>query len=138
MVYEACVTEQCGVIRSQVRDFYAIELKGTPLDNPGWDDAVCGVLGALARLVGKKAQHVPQALQPKQIAAMAGAVDVKNPTLCTIGAYVVAECVTGDRAEVNVMLDWKEVRLMARSRTQCERADRRCRALELNMYMSCM
>ena len=43
-----------------VRDFYGIELKGTMLDNPGWHDAVCGVLGALARLIGKKPLHVPQ------------------------------------------------------------------------------
>ena len=50
----------CVRVRAQVRDFYGIELKGTAVENPGWDDAVCGVLGALARLVGKKALHVPQ------------------------------------------------------------------------------
>ena len=44
----------------QVRDFYGIELAGKAASNPGWDDAVCGVLGALSRLVGKKAQHVPE------------------------------------------------------------------------------
>ena len=43
-----------------VRDVYGTELRGTGIDNPGWDEAVCGVLGALARLVGKKPQHVPQ------------------------------------------------------------------------------
>lgn len=43
-----------------VRDVYATELKDTRVENPGWDDAVCGVLSSLAKLVGKKAQHVPQ------------------------------------------------------------------------------
>lgn len=43
-----------------IRDVYATELRGTGIDNPGWDDAVCGVLASLARLVGKGATHVPQ------------------------------------------------------------------------------
>ena len=33
-----------------VRDVYGVELKDTSIENPGWDDAVCGVLGALAKL----------------------------------------------------------------------------------------
>ena len=37
----------------QVRDFYGIELAGKAASNPGWDDAVCGVLGALS-LVGRR------------------------------------------------------------------------------------
>ena len=90
-------------------DCYGIWLKGTSLDNPGWDDGVVAVLGALARLVGKKAQHVPEALQPKQTAALVGAVDVNNPALMTIGAYVATQVVDGDRAETNLMLDWPEV-----------------------------
>ena len=43
-----------------VRDFYMTALKGTSHDNPGWDDLVVNVLGSIAQLVGKKAQHVPQ------------------------------------------------------------------------------
>lgn len=44
-----------------VRDFYRIELKGVhSADNPGWDDAVCAVLSALALLIGKKPLHVPK------------------------------------------------------------------------------
>ena len=43
-----------------VRDFYQTALKGTSYDNPGWDDLVVNVLGSIAQLVGKKAQHVPQ------------------------------------------------------------------------------
>ena len=43
-----------------VRDFYQSALKGTSYDNPGWDDLVVNVLGSIAQLVGKKAQHVPQ------------------------------------------------------------------------------
>jgi hypothetical protein len=42
-----------------LRDTYATGLKGTTIDNPAWDAAVCGVLGALSRLLGKKPQHVP-------------------------------------------------------------------------------
>jgi hypothetical protein len=38
-----------------------------------------------------------------------GAVDVKNPALMTIGTYVATQVVDGDRAETNLMLDWKEV-----------------------------
>jgi hypothetical protein len=94
----------------QVRDCYAIWLKGTSIANPGWDDAVGAVLGALARLVGKKPQHVPQALTAKQMAALVGAVDVDSPALMTIGAYVATQVVDGDRAETNLMLDWIEVR----------------------------
>ena len=96
-------------MRVQVRDCYSIWLKGTALDNPGWDEALQAVLGALARLVGKKAQHVPEALMPKQTAALVGAVDVNNPMLMTIGAYVATQVVDGDRAETNLMLDWPEV-----------------------------
>ena len=44
-----------------VRDFYARVLKGTSHANPGWDEIVCGTLSAMRKLVGKKAQHVPQA-----------------------------------------------------------------------------
>jgi len=88
----------CVRVRAQVRDFYRIELKGIAAENPGWDDAVCGVLGALARLVGKKAQHVPQALTPKQLAAIVGSVDVKSPSLMTIGAYIATQVIDGDRA----------------------------------------
>ena len=43
-----------------MRDFYMTALKGTSHDNPGWDDLVVNVLGPIAQLVGKKAQHVPQ------------------------------------------------------------------------------
>ena len=32
-----------------VRDFYGVELRGTAVENPGWDDFVCGCLGAIAR-----------------------------------------------------------------------------------------
>ena len=96
-------------VRVQVRDFYSIWLKGTTLENPGWDDAVGAVLGALARLVGKKPQHVPEALTPKQTAALVGAVDANHPALMTIGAYVATQVVDGDRAETNLMLDWIEV-----------------------------
>ena len=35
------------------------------------------------KLIGKKAQHVPQALTPKQLAALVGAADPKNPMLLT-------------------------------------------------------
>ena len=97
-------------MRLQVRDCYSMWLKGTKLDNPGWDEALCAVLGALARLVGKKPQHVPEALTTKQTAALVGAVDAKNPMLMTIGAYVATQVVDGDRAETNLMLDWPEVR----------------------------
>ena len=47
-----------------VRDFYLHALKGTTFDNPGWDDLVVNVLGSIAKLVGKKAQHVPQVEPP--------------------------------------------------------------------------
>ena len=103
-------------------DCYGIWLKGTSLDNPGWDDGVVAVLGALARLVGKKAQHVPEALQPKQTAALVGAVDVNNPALMTIGAYVATQVVDGDRAETNLMLDWSEVREAAYRTGACRRS----------------
>ena len=106
----------------QVRDCYGIWLKGTSLDNPGWDDGVVAVLGALARLVGKKAQHIPEALQPKQTAALVGAVDVNNPALMTIGAYVATQVVDGDRAETNLMLDWSEVREAAYRTGACRRS----------------
>ena len=65
------------------------------------------MLGALARLVGKKPQHVPEALTSKQTAALMGAVDTNNPALMTIGAYVATQVVDGDRAETNLMLDWR-------------------------------
>ena len=54
------MTAHMSMVCVQVRDFYFIELKGTGIENPGWDDAVCGVLSALSQLVGEKAQHVPQ------------------------------------------------------------------------------
>jgi hypothetical protein len=105
---------RCVYVRAQVRDCYAIWMKGTSHDNPGWDDAVVAVLGALARLVGKKPQHVPEALTSKQTAALMGAVDTNNPALMTIGAYVATQVVDGDRAETNLMLDWNEVRAPCR------------------------
>ena len=50
-----------------------------------------------------------QALTQKQLAALAGAVDAKNPVLLTIGSYAIKEGVHGNRAETALMLDWNEV-----------------------------
>ena len=63
-------------MRVQVRDCYSIWLKGTKLENPGWDEALGAVLGALARLVGKKPQHVPEALTTKQTAEFLHSITV--------------------------------------------------------------
>ena len=51
----------------------------------------------------------PQALQPKQLAAMAGAADASNPALLTVASYALKNCVHGNRGETEVMLDWSEV-----------------------------
>ena len=50
-----------------------------------------------------------QALTQKQLAALAGAADAKNPVLLTVGTYAVKEGVQGNRAETALMLDWNEV-----------------------------
>ena len=49
----------------QVRDFYGIELAGKAASNPGWDDAVCGVLGALS-LVGRRRAQLDRHATDKQ------------------------------------------------------------------------
>ena len=43
-----------------IRDFYKRELRGTELEDPGWDSLVVGVLAALVLLIGRKPMHVPQ------------------------------------------------------------------------------
>ena len=45
----------------------------------------------------------------KQMAAMVGAVDVKNPMLMTVAAYILKNGVQGTRAVTNLLLDWTEV-----------------------------
>jgi hypothetical protein len=50
-----------------------------------------------------------QALTTKQLAALAGAVDPKNPTLLATGAYALKNGVHGNRAETDLYLDWCEV-----------------------------
>ena len=46
---------------------------------------------------------------PKQLAAMAGAVDVANPTLMVVGSFVLKNGVDGNRFESDSLLDWNEV-----------------------------
>ena len=46
-----------------------------------------------------------------RLQAVVGArANVRSPALLTIAAYVATQCVDGDRAETNLMLDWTEVR----------------------------
>ena len=42
-----------------------------------------------------------QALTPKQLVAIVGSVDEKNPALMLIAAYVATQSIDGDRAETN-------------------------------------
>ena len=60
-----------------------------------------------------------QALTGKQLEAVVGSVDAKNPALMLIAAYVATQCIDGDRAETNLFLDWSDVR----ERASRERAD---------------
>ena len=88
-----------------VREFYKEILYGTGVENPGYDRRVEAMLAAIARVVGKKAQHVPEPLLPKQIAALVGAADPENEKLVLIAAYCVKNSVDGDRARQEMLLD---------------------------------
>ena len=68
------------------------------------------VIGVL--LAGGLSSLAEAPLTPKQLAAIVGSVDVKSPSLMTIGAYIATQVIDGDRAEANLMLDWPEVRTL--------------------------
>jgi hypothetical protein len=53
----------------------------------------------------------PQALKPKQVAAMVGAADAENPVLLTVAAYAAKNGVHGNRWETENLLDWSEVQV---------------------------
>ena len=71
-----------------IRESYKVFLRGTGIENPGLDDRVCNLLSSIARLVGKQAVHVPDALIPKQVAALVQAADPKNRKLVLSAAMI--------------------------------------------------
>ena len=53
--------------------------------------------------------QVPQALEPRQLAAMLGAADATNPAMVLIATYVGTGVVESDRAKTHMLTEWSQV-----------------------------
>jgi hypothetical protein len=94
-----------------IRESYKVFLRGTGIENPGLDDRVCNLLSSIARLVGKQAVHVPDALIPKQVAALVQAADPKNRKLVLSAAMIAKGVCDTNRSKQESLLDHKDFRI---------------------------
>ena len=94
-----------------IRESYKVFLRGTGIENPGLDDRVCNLLSSIARLVGKQAVHVPDALIPKQVAALVQAADPKNRKLVLSAAMIAKGICDTNRSKQESLLDHKDFRI---------------------------
>ena len=94
-----------------IRESYKIFLRGTGIENPGFDDRVGNLLSSIARLVGKEAVHVPDALIPKQMAALVQAADPKNRKLVLSAAMIAKGICDTNRSKQESLLDHKDFRI---------------------------
>ena len=92
-----------------IRESHKVFLKGTVIENPGFDDRVGNKLSSIARLVGKQSVHVPDALVPKQVAALVHAADPKNRKLVLSAALIAKGVVDTNRSKQEGLLDHKEI-----------------------------
>ena len=53
--------------------------------------------------------QVPKPLDQKQLAALVGAADARNPALVMVAAYVANTVVESDRARTQTLLEWHQV-----------------------------
>jgi hypothetical protein len=94
-----------------IRESYKVFLRGTGIENPGLDDRVCNLLSSIARLVGKQAVHMPDALIPKQVAALVQAADPKNRKLVLSAAMIAKGVCDTNRSKQESLLDHKDFRI---------------------------
>jgi len=99
-----------------IRESYKVFLRGTGIENPGLDDRVCNLLSSIARLVGKQAVHVPDALIPKQVAALVQAADPKNRKLVLSAAMIAKGVCDTNRSKQESLLDHKDFRIELETR----------------------